>query len=115
MKPGPEYYRSRRWRIIRGRIIKRDKSTCRRCSVPVGGALCHVHHITYANIGTPKEKDDCLTLCIVCHGNEHNVDFLKDLCDNRTSGEYLNGKLIVDEKRSKELYDCIKREKKFVE
>jgi len=71
MKPGPEYYSTQRWRIIRSLVIKRDNHKCQQCNADEIHALLHVHHFSYENVGTSREKDDCTTLCQKCHDKLH--------------------------------------------
>lgn len=61
-----DYLRSKEWKLIKEKIILRDKC-CRRCG---NNKELQVHHITYKNIFNERPSD-LFTLCRSCHEEEH--------------------------------------------
>jgi hypothetical protein len=59
-----EYLKSRKWKKIRNRILKRDRRTCQRC----GGHGSSVHHRSYDDAVMDGLDDTRLvTVCGGCH------------------------------------------------
>jgi hypothetical protein len=73
----PAYLQTREWKVIRRRVLKRDKGLCQLC---VAKAQC-VHHISYDEEVILGERDeDLISLCDPCHqsiefdGERHRTD-----------------------------------------
>lgn len=83
-KEGVEYDRfmaSDDWRVIRDRILKRDKHECVNCG---RFYTLEVHHLTYERFGGDERDEDLVTLCTVCHRAVHK--FGKSRRPNATRG-----------------------------
>jgi len=63
-----EYLKTKEWIEIRNRIYKRDNNKCVICDSKLN---LNCHHISYENIYNEKDED-LITLCNICHNNEHN-------------------------------------------
>lgn len=61
------YLRSKEWKIKRQHVLIRDKYICQDC----GETATQVQHITYANLHTKYEENDCIYLCENCHKLRH--------------------------------------------
>lgn len=69
--PYDEYRRTRLWRRIRKRILKRDERLCRRC----GGSATLVHHRSYADeVLSGNDDGQLISLCEGCHTIIHFDD-----------------------------------------
>ncbi len=62
-----QYLQSPEWREKRDQVLARDKYRCFECGAR--GAL-EVHHTTYKRIFR-EHLDDLITLCPLCHEEEH--------------------------------------------
>ena len=76
----PEYYETQDWKILAGKIRKRDNFTCQICGVhgPRDRVLLHVHHIKPRGRGGPDEPYNLVTLCASCHAKQPHHDRLKN-------------------------------------
>jgi hypothetical protein len=63
---------SRDWYVLRKAILKRDKHKCKDC----GGEATTVHHLSYFNMKTINEKNDCISLCARCHSFRHRPGYI---------------------------------------
>lgn len=73
--------KSTQYKEWRQSVFQRDKFQCQRCG---SSKDLHPHHIKYFSL-FPELRFDInngLTLCSICHGKEHNINFSK-------SGTYL--------------------------
>ena len=60
------------WIAIRGKILYRDKYSCKMCN---SKELLHVHHNNYANKGIEcLNLTDLISLCSTCHENHHSIN-----------------------------------------
>jgi len=66
------YMRSRDWALIKLQIFSRDHYKCRKCHATIAQRMLNVHHLTYERVFHEK-FDDLITLCSVCHREEHNL------------------------------------------
>ena len=81
-----DHMESRDWFLLRKAILKRDKNKCVDC----GDIATTVHHLSYGNMKTINEKNDCISLCNRCHISRH------------TSGyPYRNSKIWISKSESK--------------
>jgi hypothetical protein len=62
---------SRDWFLLRKSILKRDNNKCSDC----GDVATTVHHLSYNNMKTIYEKNDCISLCNRCHFSRHNSGY----------------------------------------
>ena len=94
------YLKSVEWKNKRAIIMERDKGLCQDCliflpqikklfknfifdkNIILTKKAEQVHHKTYASLHTPKEIDDCISLCSVCHKIRH--------CETRAYFNILN-------------------------
>lgn len=53
---------------VRPLILERDNNKCNKCG---RSELLDVHHIVYRSAGGTNEPSNLLTLCAVCHAEEH--------------------------------------------
>lgn len=60
-----QYLRSADWRILRQRILLRDRHKCK-----CGRDASQVHHLTYERVGY-EHPDDLISICRECHEAEH--------------------------------------------
>lgn len=90
-----------RWQKKRLEILNRDKFKCQSCGN--GELTLHVHHTKYIRGNDPWDyKDNFLvTLCELCHDNEHAdsgehylIDSLKEL--GAISGDFLSIAIDID-------------------
>jgi hypothetical protein len=64
-RPGPEYYETEYWRLVRSAALQRDSHTCIRCRKPAN----QVHHLHYDFIGADHLHPETLkSICRPCHG-----------------------------------------------
>lgn len=75
-----KYLRTKKWKILKNKILKRDNNECKICNKTTN---LECHHITYKNIFNEKDED-LITLCKGCHTEEHN----KIKQQNKTVDEY---------------------------
>ena len=61
------YLRSKHWRSIRARALKRDSRRCQTCRRT---RRLEVHHLTYERLGEER-LEDLVTLCQRCHSTAH--------------------------------------------
>jgi len=65
-----EYLRTKYWKRIREKTLKRAKWKCERCHLGCFGL--NVHHKFYRERGTEK-MNDLICLCRICHEEEHGI------------------------------------------
>ncbi|GAB7057357.1 hypothetical protein JCM16163A_41060 [Paenibacillus sp. YK5] len=53
---------------LRQQILERDGKKCSKCS---SKQKLHVHHIVHREDGGSNEPDNLITLCDICHAEEH--------------------------------------------
>lgn len=71
-----EYIKSNNWKILRDKIVARDKNTCQICDYY--GDELQVHHLSYDNLYNEK-FEDLTTLCNDCHSLLHeDLGYLLD-------------------------------------
>jgi HNH endonuclease len=63
-----EYLESPRWRELATGARLRAEGLCQLCN---SGGETHVHHRTYARLGTDAERRDLILLCARCHSRFH--------------------------------------------
>jgi hypothetical protein len=62
------YLKSEEWKKKRLEILRRDNFICSGC----GDTASQVHHMTYENLHTKQEYNDCMCVCKNCHQVIHN-------------------------------------------
>lgn len=62
------YLNSEEWKDKRRLVLMRDNYNCNDCA----NRAREVHHLTYDNLHTEKEIDDCISLYSRCHRNRHS-------------------------------------------
>jgi endogenous inhibitor of DNA gyrase (YacG/DUF329 family) len=85
--------RGRRRKVkLRESIIERDGGNwCLLCGKP--GPGLHLHRIQYGSQGGKYELDNCVQLCVECHGNVHSskrkwMPILQEHIKNKKNDEY---------------------------
>ncbi len=63
------YQKTDEWKELRKYIFIKFKNKCIDCN---SESQC-IHHLTYDNLYSEKEKDDCVALCMICHMKRHNL------------------------------------------
>ena len=62
-----EYLKSKKWKILRSKRLRKDKYKCKKC----GKKATQVHHLTYCRIYN-EYLSDLISLCTKCHKRLHN-------------------------------------------
>lgn len=64
-----DFLLSKYWKLVRSKILARDKNACVICQSTVN---LHVHHDTYKHhFNELNNLGDLITLCAVCHREHH--------------------------------------------
>lgn len=66
------YLASEEWRLLRKKVLERDRQTCQACLV---ATATQVHHLTYVRAGN-EDLADLLSLCRPCHRGIHGAGAL---------------------------------------
>src|SRR6478609_642490 len=69
------YLKSPHWAALRLEVLNRDGYKCCRCSRTK--LTLHVHHKLYREKFEDSITDDLITLCEICHKEEHGIIKLK--------------------------------------
>jgi len=88
---GDKYLNSKHWKDFRKKIYDKYNGVCQECGYKFPIEHCHVHHISYKNVGKETDKDVRL-LCSDCHNQLHKE---KTRYKNMTSVD-INLKAYID-------------------
>jgi len=69
-KSYPSYLKTKHWKRIRNKVLKRDKFKCKECN---NRKSLQIHHLTYEHLFNEENHlEDLITLCSKCHKNKHH-------------------------------------------
>ena len=77
------------WDNVREMVLKRDNYRCQDCGRDGTMTRLEVHHIIpLKNDGEEFNRDNCITLCRVCHALRHHVEKPPRAKPNRSLNEF---------------------------
>jgi hypothetical protein len=74
---------SSKWKTICVQIRNRDDNKCKLCD---STEKLHVHHLTYKRLGNER-PEDLVTLCELCHSDQHKLANTIRINDKRFKGD----------------------------
>lgn len=73
-----EQLKTKQWKEVRDRILRRDKYTCQRCRSNENLQVHHIHYIQF-RMAWEYEDNNLVTLCRLCHAETHGKADPNDL------------------------------------